>query len=156
MLFFCLCQSFSVKRPITSQKFNSLPHATQHLECLKLKRSQEPLCSEAYVSPVTEGSIERLSVWVEQVSDVTETGDLKNLRLLLNHLPEKTRGGFIVTEVRPFQLEIYIRHTRCTNDSACVSSAGQTLKNSTFFKQQTHFAFFLLSEENLMVVVFTV
>lgn len=47
----------------------------------------------AYVSPVAKGCIEGPSLWVEQVSDVTEAGDFKNLRLLLDNLPaQKARG----------------------------------------------------------------
>lgn len=38
------------------------------------------------ISPVAKGRVERLPLWVEQVSDVTETGNFKHLWLLLNHL----------------------------------------------------------------------
>lgn len=40
----------------------------------------------AYVGPVAKGSVEGLPLWVEEVPDVTETGDFKNLRLLLDNL----------------------------------------------------------------------
>lgn len=47
----------------------------------------------AYVSPVAEGCVEGPSLWVEQVPNVTEAGDFKNLRLLLDNLPaQKARG----------------------------------------------------------------
>lgn len=49
------------------------------------------MASAAYVAPIAKGSVEGLSLWVEEVPDVTETGDFKNLRLLLNNLSGKHR-----------------------------------------------------------------
>lgn len=45
--------------------------------------------SIAYVGPVAKGGVEGLPLWVEEVPDVTETGDFKNLRLLLDNLSGK-------------------------------------------------------------------
>lgn len=45
--------------------------------------------STAYVGPVAEGGVEGLSLWVEEFPDVTETGNFKDLRLLLNNLSGK-------------------------------------------------------------------
>lgn len=46
----------------------------------------------AYVGPVAKGGVEGLPLWVEEVPDVTQTGNFKNLRLLLNNLSGKHRG----------------------------------------------------------------
>lgn len=43
----------------------------------------------AYIGPVAKGSVEGLPLWVEEVPDVTETGNFKNLRLLLDNLSGK-------------------------------------------------------------------
>lgn len=40
-----------------------------------------------HVGPVSEGSIEGLSVGQEQLLDVTQAGDFEHLWFLLNHLP---------------------------------------------------------------------
>lgn len=47
--------------------------------------------STAYVSPVAKGRVEGPSLWVEQVPDVTEAGDFKNLRLLLDNLSAQVK-----------------------------------------------------------------
>lgn len=56
-------------------------YANQRLEIFDRK-----VGSISYISPVSEGCVEGPSLWVEQVLDVTETGNFKNLRLLLNNL----------------------------------------------------------------------
>lgn len=48
--------------------------------------------SLAYVGPVAKGSVEGLPLWVEQVPDVAQTGDFKNLRLLLDDLSGKHKA----------------------------------------------------------------
>lgn len=48
--------------------------------------------STAYVGPVAKGGVEWLSLWVEEFPDVTETGNFKDLRLLLNNLSGKHRA----------------------------------------------------------------
>lgn len=48
------------------------------------------LISISIISPVAEGRVERLPLWVEQVSDVTKTSNFKYLWLLLNHLSVKS------------------------------------------------------------------
>lgn len=45
--------------------------------------------SITHISPVAEGGVEGLLLWVEELPDVTETGDFKNLRLLLDNLSGK-------------------------------------------------------------------
>ena len=47
--------------------------------------------NQSYVRPVAEGGVEGLPLRVEQVPDVTQTGDFKHLRLLLNHLSAQVR-----------------------------------------------------------------
>lgn len=49
-------------------------------------RNTNLLIGVSIIGPVAECCVERLSVGVEQVPDVTETGNFKHLRLLLNHL----------------------------------------------------------------------
>lgn len=56
---------------------------------MDIMQDLESVFSIAYIRPVAESRIERLFVWSEQVPDVTKTGDLKNLWLLLNHLPAR-------------------------------------------------------------------
>lgn len=59
---------------------------TQHGE----KTSVE-LLSSTHICPVTKGSVEGLFLWTEQISDVTEAGDLEHLWLLLNHFSVRKR-----------------------------------------------------------------
>lgn len=46
-----------------------------------------------HIGPVPEGSIEGLAVGQKQLLDVTQAGDLKDLWLLLNHLPGEQGQG---------------------------------------------------------------
>lgn len=57
-----------------------------HSEDVSL-RNTDLLIRICIVSSVAEGGVEGLSDETEQISDISETGDLKHLRLLLNHLP---------------------------------------------------------------------
>lgn len=46
-----------------------------------------------HIGPVPEGGIEGLAVGQKQLLDVTQAGDLKDLWLLLNHLPGEQGQG---------------------------------------------------------------
>lgn len=56
------------------------------------QKSKGRVGSTAYVGPVAKGGVEWLSLWVEEFPDVTETGNFKDLRLLLNNLSGKHRA----------------------------------------------------------------
>lgn len=51
------------------------------------------LAAWTHISPVAKGSVEGPSLRVEQISDVTQTGDFKNLRLLLDDLTARKAYG---------------------------------------------------------------
>lgn len=53
--------------------------------------NQEHLAALTHIGPVAKSSIEGLSFWVEQISDVTQTGNFKNLWLLLNDFTAKRK-----------------------------------------------------------------
>lgn len=57
-----------------------------HSENMSLWNANFLICV-SIVSSVAERSVERPSVGMEEISDIRETGDLKNLWLLLDHLP---------------------------------------------------------------------
>lgn len=60
--------------------------------------------SIAYIGPVAKGSVEWLSLGVEQVPDVSQTGHLKHLWLLLNHLSAQIRRQFMVKGISVYVL----------------------------------------------------
>lgn len=69
--------------------------------------------SAAYVGSIAKGGVEGLPLWVEEVPDVAETGDFKNLRLLLNNLSGEHRGDE-ESSVGRLLLYLWVRSYLCS------------------------------------------
>lgn len=57
------------------------------LQCIPVVKREYARLQKSHRSSVAKSSVERFSVWVEQVLYICETLDLKLLWFLLNHLP---------------------------------------------------------------------
>lgn len=68
------------------QKKGAAVMQTRLRNVIFLSARQAPVDSIVYIGPVAKGGVEGLPLWDEEVPDVTETGDFKNLGLLLDNL----------------------------------------------------------------------